>query len=260
MLGRAVPLAIVLALGPFACSSASPSGTSGAGSGSPGGKNEAGATGEGQGDDGSATGVGEDGAVSGSSPSDGSSTGNASNGSADGAQPKSGDGGTSVSGDAGGGIAAGDAGVVRFCTQACNRAESCAAMVDGGSVEVTTCMTDCTSMNEAGPPKGGDIVLYRSDYVVDLTSCIATADCTDTLGDKAANGCQTSLASSFAPSAAVVTLCQKLEASPCAQDVTPDCLTSFLPYSDATIQAITTCVEDPTCTNHDACVLKALTP
>ena len=188
----------------------------------------------------------------GSPASDGSSSGNSPGASIDGGQTKSGDGAT-VAADAGGG-AAGDAGVVTFCTQACNRAAACAAMVDGGSVNSATCMSNCTTMNEAGPPNGGDVVLYRSDYVTDLTACVVAVDCADTLSDKAADDCQTTLAASFSPSAAVVTLCQRLEASTCSQDVTPDCL------SDATVEAITTCIADPTCTNHDACVAQALTP
>ena len=109
--------------------------------------------------------------------------------------------------------------------RACNRAAACAAMVDGGSVNSATCMSNCTTMNEAGPPNGGDVVLYRSDYVTDLTACVVAVDCADTLSDKAADDCQTTLAASFSPSAAVVTLCQRLEASTCSQDVTPDCLT-----------------------------------
>src|SRR5580704_9667104 len=251
MVGRYGAFAIVLALGPLACSSSSSSGnTSGPDSGAPSDE-EPGS------DGGTAIGPGVDG---GATLSDGAATSDAPKGATDGgAQPVSADGGSPAA-DAGGGAAAGDAGVNQFCTQACNRAQTCAAMVDGGSVNVATCMTNCTTNNEAPPPNGGDVVLYRSDYVADLTSCVASADRTDTLGDKAADNCQTALASSFAPSAGVVALCQKLEASACAQDVTPDCLTTFLPYSDVTIQAITTCIEDPTCTDHDACVAQALTP
>jgi hypothetical protein len=249
MFGRKGAFAIVLALGPLACSSSSSSGSAPRpDSGAPGDE-EPGS------DGGTTIGPGEEG---GATLSDGATTSDASKGATDGgAQPVSADGGAT---DAGGGVAAGDAGVSQFCTQACNRAKTCAAMVDGGSVNVATCMTNCTTNNEAPPPNGGDVVLYRSDYVTDLTSCVASADCADTLGDKAADNCQTALASSFAPSAGVVALCQKLEASACAQDATPDCLTTFLPYSDVTIQAITTCIEDPTCTNHDACVAQALTP
>jgi hypothetical protein len=257
MVGRSGSIAVTLALGLFACSSSSSSGNSpGADSGA---NNTMGDAGPGEGeagnDDGEATGPGLDGAPS---ASDGSSKSDAPKG--DAGSQTSGDGATSVGTDAGGGIAAGDTGVTQFCTQACNRAQTCAAMVDGGSVNVTTCMTNCTTTNEEGPPSGGDVVLYRSDYVVALTACVAAADCTDTLGDKAADNCQSSLAASFAPSAGVVTLCQHLEASSCSQDMTPECLTAFLQYSDATIQAITACIGDPTCTNHDACVAQALTP
>jgi hypothetical protein len=144
--------------------------------------------------------------------------------------------------------------------QGCDRAQACAAMVDAGSVNVSACVTTCTQMNVAGPPNGGDVILYRSDYVAALTSCVGTAGCADTLSDKAAATCQTTLATSFPASAAVVALCQHLEASSCAQDATPNCLTAFLPYSDPTVQAISACVADPTCTNHVACVAKALTP
>ncbi len=256
MVGRSGAIAVTLALGLFACSSSSSSGNTpghdtggnntmddaAPGSGSGGGASSS-SSGSGEeeagSDDGGAIGPGLDG---GPSASDGSSKSDA---------PK---------GDAGGGIAAGDTGVAQFCTQACNRAQTCAAMVDGGSVNVATCMTNCTTTNDEGPPNGGDVVLYRSDYVVALTSCVAAADCADTLGDKAADNCQATLASSFAPSAGVVTLCQHLENSTCTQDMTPECLTAFLQYSDATIQAITACIADPTCTNHDACVAKALTP
>jgi hypothetical protein len=255
MLARTATLVVAFALGASACSSSSPSGTHDVGTGSSGGG------GDDTGDDGSTTTPGVDGGPPGTG-TDGSSTatGDAPSGPVDGGSTKTGDGGAGAGSDAGGGAAAGASGVVTFCTQACTRATTCAAMVDGGSVNMATCVSNCTTMNEAGPPNGGDVVLYRADYVVDLTSCIASVDCADTLNDKAADDCQTSLASSFSPSAAVVTLCQKLEASTCSQDVTPDCLASFLPYSDATVQAITTCIEDPTCTNHDACVAQALTP
>jgi hypothetical protein len=258
MVGRSGAIAVALALGLFACSSSSSSGNT---PGHDSGGNDMGDAGPGEegpgGDDGGASGPGLDGGLS---ASDGSSTSKSDASKGDAGGQTSGDGATSVGTDAGGGIAAGDTGVAQFCTQACNRAQTCAAMVDGGSVNVTTCMTNCTTTNDEGPPNGGDVVLYRSDYVVALTACVAAADCADTLGDKAADNCQTSLASSFAPSAAVVTLCQHLEASTCMQDMTPECLTAFLPYSDATIQAITTCIADPTCTNHDACVAQALTP
>jgi hypothetical protein len=256
MARRAHTLVVALALGAFACSSSSPSGGHDVGTGTSDGNSDGGD--QTVNDDGSVT-TGADGAVLGNGSSDGSSNGDSPSGSIDGGQTKSGDGATLAT-DAGGGAAAGDAGVVTFCTQACNRAAACAAMVDGGSVNSATCVSNCTTMNEAGPPNGGDVVLYRSDYVTDLTACVVAVDCADTLSDKAADDCQTTLAASFAPSAAVVTLCQRLEASTCSQDVTPDCLTSFLPYSDATVEAITACIADPTCTNHDACVAQALTP
>lgn len=258
MLGRTATLVVAFALGASACSSSSPSSTHDVGAGSSGGGDDAG---DQTGTDGSTTIPGVDGGQPGTG-TDGSSmaAGDAPSGSVDGGPTKTGDGGAGAGSDAGGGAAAGDPGVVTFCTQACSRATACATMVDGGSVSMATCVSNCTTMNEAGPPNGGDVVLYRADYVANLTSCIVAVDCADTLNDKAADDCQTSLASSFSPSAAVVTLCQKLEASTCSQDVTPDCLASFLPYSDATVQAITTCIEDPTCANHDACVAQALTP
>jgi hypothetical protein len=155
------------------------------------------------------------------------------------------------SGGAPGGVAAVDT----FCTQACARAQTCAAMVDGGSVNVATCVTNCKTTNEKST-----LVLCRSDYMADLTACVVAADCADTLADKAATNCQTTLAASFTPSAGVVALCHTLETSTCAQDATTDCLTRLQIFGDPTIQAIAVCVADPTCTNHPACVQKALTP
>jgi len=156
-------------------------------------------------------------------------------------------------------MAAGTAGVMTFCTQACDRAASCAAMADGG-LNTTSCVSNCTVTNDEGPPNGGDVVLYRSDYVMALTACVVGTDCADTLADKAANDCQSTLATSFTAPATLVTLCQRVAASSCSQDMVSNCLTAFLPYSDATIQAITACIADPTCTSHDACVAQALTP
>jgi len=138
-------------------------------------------------------------------------------------------------------------------------------MVDGGSVNVTDCVINCDEMNESGPPNGTDLVLYRSDYVAALTSCVATATCTETLNDTAVSACQSTLASSFTPSADVVALCNKLMMPTCAQDgdggaTQPPCLTQYAPFNDATILAITACIDDPTCSNHVACVVQALTP
>jgi hypothetical protein len=155
------------------------------------------------------------------------------------------------SGGSPGGVAAVDA----FCAQACSRAQACAAMIDGGSLNVATCNANCKANNEATA-----LVLYRSDYVADLTACVAAANCADTLADRAAAGCQTTLASSFAPSADVVSLCHRLETSTCTQDATNSCLTRLQVYGTPTIQAIAACIADPTCTNHPACVQKALTP
>jgi hypothetical protein len=155
------------------------------------------------------------------------------------------------SGGAPGGIAAVDA----FCTQACGRAQTCAAMIDGGSVNLATCVTSCETNNAKTT-----LVLDRSDYMADLTSCVVATDCANTLADKAASNCQTTLASSFTPSAGVVSLCHTLEVSTCTQDATTNCLTRLQILGDPTIQAIAACVADPTCTNHPACVQKALTP
>jgi hypothetical protein len=203
---------------------------------------------------GGASGGGEDGAAAGSDAQP--SSGDAGRRSDAGYAPQGATGNDAIapdgsSGGGPGGVAAVDA----FCAQACSRAQACAAMVDGGSLDVTACNTNCQSNNV-----GTALVLYRSDYMADLTACVVAATCADTLADKAATNCQTSLASSFAPSAGVVSLCHQLETSTCTQDMTTDCLTRLQAYGNPTIQAITACIADPTCTNHPACVQKALTP
>jgi hypothetical protein len=219
-----------------------------------------------QGQQGGANSGGEDGAISNgeaNGAADGALPGSDAqpSGSDTGSRPDSGyasDGATGSDANAAGssgGNPGGVAAVDTFCAQACSHAQACAVMVDGGSLDATACNTNCQKNNV-----GTALVLYRSDYMADLTACVVAADCADTLADKAAANCQTSLASSFAPSAGVVSLCHQLETSTCTQDTTTDCLTRLQVYGNPTIQAIAACVADPTCTNHPACVQKALTP
>jgi hypothetical protein len=150
----------------------------------------------------------------------------------------------------GGDLPAGDAGANAYCTAACDREAMCL----DASADAATC--HCSP---------GTLVFYRSDYVSKLAACESQASCSDLITDAEApdSGLETCAANALAsttPTAAVESLCAQIGDSTCQTDYVQDCPDTFKAYSDSTVSAVSTCISDPNCSDHQACVTTALTP
>jgi len=124
---------------------------------------------------------------------------------------------------------------------------------------------------DAGPDAGcqcapGTLVLYRSDYVTALAGCETAATCAQVLGtdggssDAGLEGCANAVLAGVTPTPAVTSFCEQAGDSPCSEDSVADCPDTIKVYSDVTVDALISCISDPTCANHMACLTTALTP
>jgi hypothetical protein len=162
---------------------------------------------------------------------------------------------------------AGKAGADAFCTQICNHEQHCAAALDAAPAGLNGCVANCQSVNEA-PTASPLTELLRADYVTALGSCIAGSSCTDALQTSEAN-CGESIVlgnadagiHALAPTQAVAIFCHDLETSPCAaaDSGTQDCVSTFMFYSDVTLNAAISCFSDATCSAVATCYTAAFT-
>jgi hypothetical protein len=146
---------------------------------------------------------------------------------------------------------AGQAGANVYCAAICDREAAC--------LNVTPDASTC----HCNP---GTLTLYRNDYVAKLAACESAASCGDLLstdGSAADSGldvCAESALAQITPTGAVTAFCSQLGLSTCPNDSVPDCPDTFKVYSDGSISALATCIADPNCNDHAACVTTALTP
>jgi hypothetical protein len=158
--------------------------------------------------------------------------------------------GTTTSGVDAGDTAAGQAGANVYCTAVCDREAACL------SVAVDASMCHCSA---------GTLTLYRNDYVTKLAACESAASCEDLLStdgsaDSGLDMCAESALAQITATATVTAFCSQLGLSTCAGDAVPDCPDTFKVYNDGTVNALSTCIADPHCGDHAACVSTALTP
>jgi hypothetical protein len=150
----------------------------------------------------------------------------------------------------GGDAPAGQAGVNAYCSAVCGREATCLSAAPDASC---TCNT-------------GSLSLYRSDYVAELAACESTATCQEILqpdagpADAGIEACAEGVLATLTPTAAVSTFCADVGNSTCSQDIISDCPDNIKVYSDVTVNALITCISDPTCTDHTDCYTTALTP
>jgi hypothetical protein len=187
-----------------------------------------------------------------SQTTDDGSDGGTSSSTNDAAGAHAGDGGSDATTPATGGDApAGQSGANAYCAAVCDREATCLNV----AIDASTC--HCSA---------GTLTLYRSDYVTSLAACESAASCQDLLatdGSAADSGLETCADAALAqitPTAAVTSLCEQLGLSSCQEDAVPDCPGTFKVYSDGTVNAVSTCIADPNCNDHAACVTTALTP
>jgi hypothetical protein len=150
--------------------------------------------------------------------------------------------------------------VAAYCNGGCQHQSDCAAAMDAGVVDVLACVRRCESSQESTV-----VVLYRSDYWVSLTSCVASASCKDVLYAHPESACSDSALLSITPAAEVGPVCEGLFCDPtCATAACTGCLSSYKVLGDPTLQSLLACVSAPSyCSDPDAgagCVSAALTP
>jgi hypothetical protein len=160
---------------------------------------------------------------------------------------------------AAGTLAAGKSGADAFCAAICQHEESCAATLDASPAGLADCVSNCQSVNEA-PSSTPPTEILRADYVGDLGACIGKASCSETL-QTSETTCASTVVSALVPTQAVAVFCHDVETSPCvARDSgTPDCVTSYLPYSDEALKAASACFADPSCDSLGGCYTAAFT-
>lgn len=152
--------------------------------------------------------------------------------------------------------AAGDAGVLAFCTAFCSFARQCAAGSDGGAPNPSS-PCDC---------KPASLPIQRADYVADIASCLAGLDagaCGDASGS--ASDCIGQAGAALEPSPNAVSFCKADEVSACPLR---GCLSLVGLYGDPTVEKFPPCLADagPTsnadggCDGFEACLSSALAP
>jgi hypothetical protein len=156
------------------------------------------------------------------------------------------DGATVDAGDA----PAGQTGAAAYCSAICSREAFC---IDAGPDAGCQCET-------------GSLSLYRSDYVASLAACESSVSCTELLesdggsADSGVQGCADAVLAQVTPTAAVTSFCAQVGNSNCTQDAITDCPDQIKVYSNVTVAALASCIADPTCGDHTACLTTALTP
>jgi hypothetical protein len=152
--------------------------------------------------------------------------------------------------------AAGDAGVLAFCTAFCSFARQCGAESDSGAQNPSS-PCDC---------KPASLPIQRADYVADIASCLAGLDagaCGDASGS--ASDCVSQAGASLEPSPSAVSFCKADENSACPLR---GCLSLVGLYGDPTVEKFPPCLADAGttgnadggCDGFEACLSSALTP
>jgi hypothetical protein len=145
---------------------------------------------------------------------------------------------------------AGQTGAAAYCSAVCSREAFC---LDAGPDAGCVCET-------------ASIPLYRSDYVANLAACESAVSCTELLdseggsADSGVQGCADAVLAQVTPTAAVTAFCAQVGNSTCTEDAITDCPDQIKAYSDVTVAALASCIADPTCDDHKACLTTALTP
>jgi hypothetical protein len=78
--------------------------------------------------------------------------------------------------------------------------------------------------------------------------------------DSGLETCAANALASTTPTSAVESLCAQIGQSTCQADTVQDCPDTFKVYTDSTISAVSSCISNTTCSDHQACVTTALTP
>jgi hypothetical protein len=135
----------------------------------------------------------------------------------------------------------------------------CAAVCESEAV----CLGDPPDASCTCDPR--ELDLYRSDLVLGLAACESSATCAELESDAGSpdaglQACANAAQTNITPTAAVTAFCEQVGDSTCDADAITDCPDTIKIYSDVTVAALASCVADPTCGDHTACLTAALTP
>jgi hypothetical protein len=137
-----------------------------------------------------------------------------------------------------------------FCNRRCNRILGCAATLDAGSLDGGS---DCVSSCNTGV---ATLTQYTGAYWEAVSTCFESASCVSVLGGQASMSCPTTAQTVLTPSAAVVSFCTQSTCPPA--DQFQDCQTQFSPYTDAAINAVSSCITTMGCGMSLTCVQNLL--